>query len=153
MAFQVTGAERQRHLRRCRARIEQWGLKVPEREVLVLDFGLGEFEKAGLAEFWIANKDKAGYCGKFLFVFDGQACPAHYHKVKHETFYVVKGTAEMRAAGQTHLLHEGDVHAVAPGTVHSFTGRGDALLLEVSMPCLLGDSIFEDRRIGADGVI
>ena len=153
MAFQLRGRQRELCLRRCRARIRQWGLKVPEREVLLLDFGLGEFDRTGLTEFWIANETAVGYCGKFLFVFDGQSCPAHHHEVKHETFFIVKGAVEMVAGGRRRLLHEGETYTMVPGTVHSFTGRGDALVLEVSVPCLLGDNIFEDKRIGAGGVI
>ena len=65
--------------------VTSWGLKLPEVEPLVLDFGLGEFEKTGEVEFWIANENEAGYCGKFLFVFPGQTCPEHMHKEKLET--------------------------------------------------------------------
>ena len=153
MQFQARGADRERYLDACLERIAQWGLKMPEREVLLLDFGLGEFQKTGLVEFWVANEDEAGYCGKFLFVFDGQTCPAHRHNVKHETFYVVKGSVEMVSGAVARILNEGDVHVVCRGTVHSFTGRGDALLLEVSTPCLLADNVFEDKRVGDDGVI
>ena len=38
-----------------------------------------EFDRVGLIEFWIANEKEAGYCGKYLFAFDGQQCPAHSH--------------------------------------------------------------------------
>lgn len=152
MELQVTGPERKRFLGVCLDKIARWGLVMPMREILLLDFGLGEFERTGLVEFWIANEQEAGYCGKFLFLFDGQTCPAHEHGIKHETFFVVKGRAEMRAGGETTVLNEGDVYAMAPGTTHSFSALGDTLLLEASMPCLLRDNTFEDKRIGDDGV-
>ena len=153
MEFQLTGPERERRLGACLERIAGWGLTMPRAEVLLFDFGLGKFERTGLVEFWIANEQQAGYCGKFLFMFDGQTCPAHEHRIKHETFFVVKSRAEMRAGGETTVLNEGDVYAMAPGTTHSFTALGDALLLEASMPCLLRDNVFQDKRIGEDGVI
>ena len=49
-----------------------WGLKMPSVEPLVLDFGLAEYEDTGLIECWIANEIEAGYCGKYLFVFDAR---------------------------------------------------------------------------------
>ena len=126
---------------------------MPPSEVLVLDLGLGEFEGIGLIEFWIANEAEAGYCGKFLFVFDGQRCPMHRHGQKHETFYVLKGAVDMTVGGEVRRLEQGDVLAMAPGTPHSFVGVGDALLIEASMPCLMNDNRFDDRRIGKDGMI
>jgi len=40
-------------------------------------------------ESWIANNDQ--YCGKLLFFKKGKRCSFHYHKKKHETFYVQSG--------------------------------------------------------------
>ena len=125
---------------------------MPDVEPLPLHFGLRKFRDAGETEFWVANETDAGYCGKFLFVFDGQTCPYHRHKVKHETFFVVKGEVGMVVDGQAKVLRQGDVLAMEPGTGHSFTGRGPALLLEASMPSIPGDSFFEDKNIGVDGV-
>jgi len=153
MQYQVKGAERERILRKCMDKIAEWGLTMPTGQVLVSDWQLADFEKTGLIEFWIANEGQAGYCGKFLFVFDGQTCPYHRHRTKHETFYVLKGKVDMTVNGETRTLNQGDVLSMPPGTMHSFTGLGDALLVEVSMPCIVGDNFFEDKRIGEEGVI
>ena len=40
-----------------------------------------------LIENWVVNEEDEGYCGKFLFVFDGQMCPCHYHPFKHDTCF------------------------------------------------------------------
>ncbi len=133
--------------------LTKWALKMPKVKPLVLDFGLGKFDKTGLIEFWLANETKAGYCGKFLFVFDGQTCPYHRHKIKHETFFVVKGQVQMKAGGKTKLLKEGDRLVMPPGVGHSFQGAGPALLLEVSQPCVAKDNFFQNEQIGQDGVI
>jgi quercetin dioxygenase-like cupin family protein len=122
-------------------------------EPLVLDFGLGRFAEVGETEFWIANEESAGYCGKFLFVDDGQTCPYHSHTRKHETFFVVKGRLRMLIDGQEQILAEGETLVMPPGKRHSFTGIGPALVLEVSMPSRRVDNFFADRAIGVDGVI
>ena len=40
-------------------------------------------------EKWIVNNEK--YCGKLLFFEKGKKCSWHYHKLKHETFYLHSG--------------------------------------------------------------
>jgi len=126
---------------------------MPDVEPLALDFGLGRFEEVGEIEFWVANDEEAGYCGKFLFVDDGQTCPYHKHDVKHETFFVLKGQIRMTVDGVAHVLNQGDTLVMPPGQRHAFTGIGPALILEVSMPSRRGDNFFTDQAIGDDGVI
>jgi mannose-6-phosphate isomerase-like protein (cupin superfamily) len=151
--FQLTGEEREQALERCHSVIQGWGLTMPKVEPLVLDFGLGRFDEIGEIEFWIANEEEAGYCGKFLFVADGQTCPYHKHAKKHETFFVVKGQVRMVVDDREMVLKERDILVMPPGQRHSFTGIGPALLLEVSMPSVRGDNFFADRAIGDDGVV
>ena len=151
--FQATGTEREEALARCRGIIEGWGLTMPDVEPLVLDFGLGRFREIGEIEFWVANEEEAGYCGKFLFVDDGQTCPNHKHDIKHETFYVLKGQIRMVVDGAARVMDQGDTLVMLPGQRHAFTGIGPALILEVSMPSRLGDNFFADNAIGDDGVI
>jgi len=148
----LAGEARQEALAKIDDQMAAWGLTMPDVEPLPLHFGLGRFYETGETEFWIANEVDCGYCGKFLFVFDGQTCPYHYHKIKHETFFVVKGEVGMVVDGKDKVLRQGDVLVMAPGTSHSFTGRGPALLLESSMPSIPCDSFFEDKNIGKDGV-
>ena len=54
--------------------IRAWAIALPSVTPLVLDFGLRQFESIGLTEIWIANEVASGYCGKYLFVSDGQTC-------------------------------------------------------------------------------
>lgn len=149
----IHGEERKRALREIRAQMAAWGLTLPDVEPLPLDFGLGEFRSVGETEFWVANETEHGYCGKLLFLFDGQTCPYHEHRVKHETFFVVKGAIAMRTAEGEVVLRQGERLVMPPGSPHAFTAMGPALVLEVSMPSVVGDSFFEDTRIGEGGVI
>ncbi len=128
-----------------------WELAMPPVAPLVLDFGLDRFDEVGLIEYWIANELDAGYCGKYLFVFDGQTCPAHHHDEKLETFFIVKGTVAMTYGDRTFEMRPGDVLRVEPGNAHSFTGKGPALLLEVSKPCTIADNYFADPAIPIGG--
>jgi mannose-6-phosphate isomerase-like protein (cupin superfamily) len=150
---ELAGAGREDALRRCREQLEAWNLGVPGDVVLALHFGLDEFDRIGLIEFWVANETQAGYCGKRLFLFDGQTCPEHLHRTKHETFFVLKGQVRMVSDGRGRVLAAGERFVMPPGVLHRFTGVGPALVLEVSMPSVCGDNFFTDTRIGRDGVL
>jgi len=144
---QLWGAERDEALAEFNRQITEWGLSMPDADPLVLYFGVEEFRKLGLIEYWVANEEEAGYCGKFLFVFDGQRCPYHHHDVEHETFFVVKGKVKMVVDDKEKILQQGDILVMPPGCKHSFEGVGNALLLEASMPCVISDNFFADKRI------
>jgi mannose-6-phosphate isomerase-like protein (cupin superfamily) len=152
-SYQLLGEQRQHALARCRETIRGWDLTMPPVQPLVLDFGLGRLGEIGEIEFWVANEEEAGYCGKFLLVEDGQTCPCHRHEIKHETFFVMKGRVRMVVDGEERILSEGDLLVMPAGRRHSFTGVGPALLLEVSMPSRRRDNFFVDPGIGDDGVI
>jgi len=150
---ELWGEARDGDLARVKAQMSAWGLTMPDMKVLMLYFGLDNFDKIGLTEFWIVNDEEAGYCGKLLFLFDGQTCPEHHHDMKHETFFVVKGKVMMRVDGKEREMVEGDLLAMHRGMTHAFTGVGSALLIEVSQPCVRDDNFFTDKQIGKDGVI
>lgn len=150
---ELAGTPREDALRRCYDQLAEWSIPVPDDFILVLNFGLNEFERTGLTEFWVANEPEAGYCGKLLFLFDGQWCPEHEHRMKHETFYIVRGQVRMVADGTETLMNPGDRVAMPPSVRHKFAGVGPALILEVSQPSTRGDNFFTDKRIGKDGIL
>lgn len=150
---QIWGKIRDDALSRFNEVMKKWGLTMPPVEPQLLDFGLGDFYKTGLVEYWVANEEKEGYCGKFLFVFDGQTCPYHHHDLKHETFFVLKGRVKMKVGQAEVVKSEGDVLVMPPGIDHLFTGQGEALLLEFSKPCKPNDNIFENKQIGENGIL
>lgn len=135
----------------CRGQLDQWGITMPEVRPFVLDFGLGRFDETGLIEYWIANEKEAGYCGKYMFLFDGQRCPMHRHRDKHETFCIVKGTAIMTFDGREFEMNPGDTLTVERWKYHSFAGKGPCLLLEISTPCHVADNYFENPEIPIGG--
>lgn len=151
LEISVDGTLKRDALQRFREQIDRWDIPMPPVEPLVLDFGLGKFRETGLIEYWIANETEAGYCGKYLFVFDGQTCPMHRHKHKRETFFVVKGRLHVELDGNEHDLAAGEVLTVREEQKHTFTGIGPCLLLELSEPCVIDDNYFEDQRIPIGG--
>lgn len=152
--FQLVGEQRERALQRCRSVVSEWGLKMPDVEPWVLDFGLGRFDEIGEIEYWIANEEDAGYCGKYLFLGDGQMCPSHQHAIKHETFFVVKGRVRMIVDDEEVIMDAGDTLVMPTGHRHSFGGAGGpALILEVSMASIRQDSFFDDYDIADNGVL
>ena len=152
--FELTGEERERALAGAAETLAEWGLTMPPGEPLALHFGLHDFYRIGEIEYWIVNDRENNYCGKFLFLFSGQRCPLHYHKIKDETFFIVRGKVAMEIDGQSTTLAEGAVLKMAPGRKHTFAAQeGPALVLEVSLPSISGDNIFDDARIGNQGVL
>lgn len=147
LSISVHGQIRDDAIGRCTDQIATWQVALPPVEPLVLDFGLGDFERIGLIEYWIANELESGYCGKYLFVFDGQTCPTHHHRQKMETFFVMHGKLGVALGNRRLELDPGGVLTVRPGQRHSFTGIGSALMLELSQPCLIADNVFADRAI------
>jgi quercetin dioxygenase-like cupin family protein len=80
-------------------------------------------------EHWIVNGE---YCGKKLVLKKGHRCSLHFHKVKDEVFYVIKGRVHLELAGEEHVLEPGDHRHVPPNTAHRFSGLTDAEIIEFS---------------------
>ncbi len=86
-------------------------------------------------EIWIHNDEK--YCGKILVLNKGKRCSLHYHKLKHETFYISKGLVQMEImedgrAMETLVMKPGDTLEIPPQLRHRFTGLDDSEILEFS---------------------
>lgn len=153
-SFELHGPAREAALAAAGEVLAAWGLVMPPGEPLVLHFGLDEFERIGEIEYWIVNDTANAYCGKFLFLFEGQRCPLHHHGTKDETFYLVRGALRMEVDGEERRMSAGDTLKLAPGRRHTFAAvDGPALVLEVSLPSVAGDNFFADARIGTGGVL
>lgn len=143
----LQGQEREEALQRIHQTVASWGLKLPDVPPDPLHFGYQDFYRIGETEFNINNNVEQGYCGKFMFMFAGQTCPLHFHRKKHETFFIVKGKVAMELAGKKYILNQGDRLIVDQFAKHQFTALEDSLILESSKPDLVDDSIFEDQKI------
>lgn len=98
-------------------------------------------------ELWIHNDSK--YCGKLLFFKEGKRCSLHYHKIKHETFYlqsgrmlleyypevedvVMEGICRFSGEYTETLLTPGDSFEVPIYTPHRLIALEDSELFEFS---------------------
>jgi N-acetylneuraminate synthase len=145
--LELINEEKEQALERCKRCFKKWDLTLPDVPAVPFHFGLHDFYRIGEIEFDINNNVQEGYCGKFIFIFKGQTCPLHYHKIKHETFYLVKGKVEMEASGEIITMKQGDIKVMPQNTMHRFTGLENSLILECSKPDIMSDSLFEDQRI------
>ena len=74
-------------------------------------------------ELWLANDEKENYCGKLLYIKKGHSSSMHYHSLKHETFYILRGKLELELIDtQTTeknvvIMEEGDTF-VLPRLLH-----------------------------------
>ena len=105
-----------------------------------------EYHKKGWGyELWIHNDAK--YCGKLLFFEKGKKCSYHYHKKKHETFYLQSGKLLLRYGmgdeledAVVELLTAGDTFEVLPNLRHQMEALEDSELFEFSTQHFEDDS-------------
>lgn len=77
----------------------------------------------------------ARYVGKILVINKGKRLSRQYHKVKHETVYVLKGRLGLELKGKTITAKPGQSFPIPPKAVHRFSApKGRVTLLEVSTP-------------------
>jgi len=143
----LQGNDKEQIVEKIKNVVDFWGLRLPDVPADPLHFGYNNFSQIGETEFNINNNVEQGYCGKFMFLFEGQTCPMHHHRIKHETFFIVKGKVSMVLSGKVYLLNQGDMLIVDQFAKHKFTALEDSLILESSKPDLVDDSIFEDQMI------
>ena len=96
-------------------------------------------------ELWIHNDSR--YCGKMLYFNKGKKCSYHYHKKKHETFYLQSGKLILRYGMSDdlndaieELLTPGDTFEVLPHLRHQMEALEDSELMEFSTEHFEDDS-------------
>ena len=91
-------------------------------------------EKGWGHELWIHNDEK--YCGKLLFFKAGKKCSLHFHKLKHETFYVQSGALSCKfihnGIEEKTILKAGDVKEIPIGLIHQMQALEDTVMFEFS---------------------
>ena len=123
----------------------------PNQEIEIADFGLGRYAQEGLGIVVRVNEPE--YCSKYLTLLPGQECPLHYHQLKKETFFVLRGEVSLWADGQIIMLTPSESYTIAPGVRHQFGSLGGAVIEEVSTHDENSDSYFANTSIVRDPVI
>lgn len=93
-------------------------------------------EKGWGTEIWIHNDEQ--YCGKLLSFNEGSKFSMHYHMLKNETWYILKGNFTFRwidtdtAEEIEQELVMGDCIYIPHGLPHQLEAHSEALIVEVS---------------------
>ena len=95
-------------------------------------------------EIWFENNEL--YCGKEIYCRDGiwsSGGKYHYHPIKDETFWVVKGVLVLDVEGEVMWLDPGQAYRIRPGVRHRFRSwdNGSCTFIEVSTTHSDEDSI------------
>ena len=80
-------------------------------------YGVKNFNKFGAVLIDCINRE---YCKKIVVQLPGQSHPAHYHKLKEETFQLLYGDLTIDLDGKQKILSLGETCLVMPGVWHSF---------------------------------
>ena len=103
-------------------------------------------EKVWGYELWLANDVENDYCGKILHVNKGHSFSMHFHANKHETFYVLKGSARLNtidtisADVNSVILEEGDCYIVDRLVPHQIEALEEVEIIESSTYHMDSDS-------------
>ncbi len=88
-------------------------------------------EKSWGREEWIVNNEM--YCGKFLYLNKFHQSSMHYHKIKHETFYLDEGIIIFEIDGLSpRVMTPGNVQEILPNKKHRYTGIKKSRIIEFS---------------------
>ena len=87
------------------------------------------------------------YCGKLLFIREGEQLSLQFHNEKDETIYVHEGKIEIELGedAEPQIVEAGAAFRIRPGMIHRWRALEDALVLEASTPELDDVVRLEDR--------
>lgn len=106
--------------------------------------GLVMFPYVGATIIECVNR---AYCKKLIVMTPGQRHPAHYHKIKEETFQVLSGELHIVADAHGRTLEPGDMMLIQPGVWHEFWTDTGAIVEEISTTHHNDDSFYADPII------
>jgi len=89
-------------------------------------------------EDWIVNNEL--YCGKILHFDKGKKCSLHYHKLKDETFYILKGKIKLKLNDKEIVLKKGETIRLIPKTNHQIIALENTDIIEISTHHFESDS-------------
>lgn len=97
------------------------------------------------SELWVTNNNE--FCGKLLSFGSGKSFSWHFHKLKHEVFYIQQGKVRIFYSWEDDLsaahsvdLKNGDSFDVAIGLRHKIHALEESLVFEFSTQHLESDS-------------
>jgi mannose-6-phosphate isomerase len=125
-------------------------MAVTQEGLEAFSFGTRRVEKPWGYELIWAHSEH--YCGKLLFVREGEQLSLQFHSKKDETVYVHQGKIEIELGdgAEPQVVESGAAFRIRPGTVHRWRALEDSIVLEASTPELDDVVRIEDRYGRAD---
>ncbi|MEX0828271.1 MAG: D-lyxose/D-mannose family sugar isomerase, partial [Haliea sp.] len=107
-------------------------------------YGIANFRETGAVIIDCVNRQ---YCKKIVVQLPEQRHPAHFHKLKEETFQVLFGELNVVVEGHHYVLHPGESCLVQPGAWHHFWTETGVVFEEISSTHHNDDSFYKDKSI------
>ena len=107
-------------------------------------YGIENFENVGTVFIKVINRE---YCKSYAVLLPKQSYPAHFHKIKKESFYVLYGDLTVKKEGSICKMLPGEILNVERLEEHSFTSEYGCVFEEISTTYLRNDSIYSDKQI------
>ena len=133
-------------IHQAKALLNTAGVRLPDdfRVEFSHHHGWERFHEVGAFLIDVVNRE---YCKKYIIQIPGQRHPAHYHKLKEETFVVLFGELRATIDGRERVLYPGDQALVLPGVWHDFHTRTGVVFEEISTTHHNDDSVYQDPAI------
>lgn len=107
-------------------------------------YGAEKFCETGTVFIKVVNRE---YCKSYAVILPKQNYPAHYHKIKMETFFVLYGDLTVVKEGITYNLLPGDMLDVERLEEHAFSSEKGCVFEEISTTYMRNDSIYTDSNV------
>lgn len=106
--------------------------------------GISNIYQTGAMFINVVNRD---YSKSYVTMLPGQRYPNHYHKIKIESFYVLKNTLNLVVDGRKFLLKAGECLDIDRGQDHLFETDTGVVFEEISTMYVANDSVYLDKEI------
>ena len=106
--------------------------------------GIENFLEVGIVLITVVNRE---YAKKILIQLKEQRHPLHMHKLKEETFLVIRGELVIELDGEEKILKPGNQITVPPGIWHKFHTDTGVVFEEISTTAFPNDSVYRDKNI------
>lgn len=122
------------------------GIALPGRMDIEIShhYGIQRFDEVGAIIINCINRE---YCKKLILLLPNQNHPAHFHRKKEETFYVLYGKIIITIDGVEKEYKSGDIVVVERGAKHSFSTKDGVIFEEISTTHYKDDSYYDDESI------
>lgn len=135
------------YLHKAKAMLNYSNIKVGEQFDMEISHhkGINNFEKVGCFLFNIVNRE---YAKKLLVMLPNQKHPAHFHKIKYETFIIIFGKLILTDNKKKYFLSAGDKIDLKKGGLHEFrSGPEGCIFEEISTTSYGTDSFYKNKKI------